>query len=85
MGNLDLSTSPGTLRRRHTGDLALAVRDDWQGKGVGTALMEGFEGSPPYSAGFVEDGSREPVSGAGPSPRDPQAPRQRGGSETILF
>ena len=26
-------------RRRHVGDLGMAVRDDWQGKGVGTALM----------------------------------------------
>lgn len=27
-------------RRRHVGDLGMCVHDDWQGKGVGTALME---------------------------------------------
>lgn len=27
-------------RRRHVGDLGMAVHDDWQGKGVGSALME---------------------------------------------
>ena len=26
-------------RRKHTGALGMAVRDDWQGRGVGTALM----------------------------------------------
>ena len=26
-------------RMRHTGRIGMAVRDDWQGKGVGTALM----------------------------------------------
>ncbi len=26
-------------RRRHAAELGMAVRDDWQGKGVGTALM----------------------------------------------
>jgi L-phenylalanine/L-methionine N-acetyltransferase len=26
-------------RRRHVAELGMAVRDDWQGKGVGTALM----------------------------------------------
>lgn len=30
---------PASLRRRHVGLLGLAVRDDWQGRGVGTALM----------------------------------------------
>jgi L-phenylalanine/L-methionine N-acetyltransferase len=25
---------------RHVGSIGMAVRDDWQGKGVGTALME---------------------------------------------
>jgi putative acetyltransferase len=28
VGNLDLSTSPCTPRRRHVGDIAMAVRDD---------------------------------------------------------
>ena len=27
-------------RRRHAGEIGMAVRDDWQGRGVGTALME---------------------------------------------
>jgi L-phenylalanine/L-methionine N-acetyltransferase len=27
-------------RRRHVGEIGMAVRDDWQGKGVGTALVE---------------------------------------------
>lgn len=40
VGNLTLhavqSSSP---RRRHTGALGMAVRDDWHGRGVGTALM----------------------------------------------
>lgn len=27
-------------RLRHTGRIGMAVRDDWQGKGIGTALME---------------------------------------------
>jgi L-phenylalanine/L-methionine N-acetyltransferase len=27
-------------RRRHSGHFGMAVRDDWQGKGVGTKLLE---------------------------------------------
>lgn len=27
-------------RRRHVGDLGMGVRDDWRGRGVGTALLE---------------------------------------------
>jgi L-phenylalanine/L-methionine N-acetyltransferase len=27
-------------RRRHSGHFGMAVRDDWQGKGIGTKLME---------------------------------------------
>lgn len=39
VGHLALSVymSP---RRRHSGHFGIAVRDDWRGKGVGTALME---------------------------------------------
>jgi len=40
VGNLDLVTYPTLWRRRHAGEIHMAVRDDWQGKGVGTALME---------------------------------------------
>ncbi len=40
VGNLDLSTKPNNPRTRHVGDIGMAVREDWQGKGIGTALME---------------------------------------------
>jgi putative acetyltransferase len=40
VGSLSLSTFPHRPRRRHVGRIAMAVRDDWQGKGVGTALMQ---------------------------------------------
>jgi L-phenylalanine/L-methionine N-acetyltransferase len=40
IGNLALVTSPTRWRMRHVGSIGMAVRDDWQGKGVGTALME---------------------------------------------
>jgi putative acetyltransferase len=40
VGNLGLHTSPNRPRRRHVGQIGMAVRDDWQGKGVGTALMQ---------------------------------------------
>ena len=39
VGNLGLTrlTRP---RRAHVGEIGMAVRDDWQGKGVGSALMQ---------------------------------------------
>jgi putative acetyltransferase len=40
VGMLGLHTQPNMPRRRHSADLGMAVRDDWQGKGVGTALMK---------------------------------------------
>jgi putative acetyltransferase len=40
VGHLGLSTFPNRPRRRHVGQIGMAVRDDWQGKGVGTALMQ---------------------------------------------
>ncbi len=40
VGNLGLETSPNRPRMRHVGSIGMAVRDDWQSKGVGTALME---------------------------------------------
>lgn len=39
VGHLGLETFTRP-RRRHVGEIGMAVRDDWQGKGVGTALME---------------------------------------------
>lgn len=40
VGQLGLHTFPHRPRRRHAGRIGMAVRDDWQGKGVGTALMQ---------------------------------------------
>ena len=40
VGDLTLDTHPTRWRRRHVGEIGVAVRDDWQGRGVGTALME---------------------------------------------
>ncbi len=40
IGQLGLHTFPNSPRRRHVGQIGMAVRDDWQGKGVGTALMQ---------------------------------------------
>jgi putative acetyltransferase len=40
VGSLGLHTYPNRPRRRHVGQIGMAVRDDWHGKGVGTALME---------------------------------------------
>lgn len=39
VGLLGLHTFPNKPRRRHAGTLGMSVHDDWQGKGVGTALM----------------------------------------------
>lgn len=39
VGNLGLETYPNRPRLRHAGAIGMAVRDDWQGKGVGSALM----------------------------------------------
>ena len=38
VGNLGLETS-NRPRVRHVGTIGMSVRDDWQGKGVGTALL----------------------------------------------
>jgi len=40
VGQLSLNTFLNHPRRKHVGQIGMAVRDDWQGKGVGTALME---------------------------------------------
>ncbi|HYO63702.1 MAG TPA: GNAT family N-acetyltransferase [Pyrinomonadaceae bacterium] len=39
VGMLGLHTFPDKPRRRHAGTLGMGVHDDWQGKGVGSALM----------------------------------------------
>jgi putative acetyltransferase len=39
VGQLDIHTFPNRPRRRHVGEIGMAVRDDFQGQGVGTALM----------------------------------------------
>lgn len=40
VGQLGLHVFPKKPRRRHAGEIGMAVRDDWQGKGVGSALLE---------------------------------------------
>ena len=39
VGMLGLETFPNRPRRRHVGRIGISVHDEWQGKGVGTALM----------------------------------------------
>src|SRR3712207_1486533 len=39
VGHLSVYLYPGP-RRRHSGHFGMAVRDDWQGRGVGTKLLE---------------------------------------------
>ena len=39
VGNAGLHSMGRSARRRHVGYIGMAVRDDWHGKGVGTALM----------------------------------------------
>ncbi len=39
VGQLGLHTAPNSPRRRHAGSIGMAVRDDWHGKGAGSALM----------------------------------------------
>jgi putative acetyltransferase len=40
VGQLDVHTALTRPRRRHVGQIGMAVRDDWQGRGVGTALLQ---------------------------------------------
>jgi putative acetyltransferase len=40
IGQLGLFALTNSPRRRHVGQIGMAVRDDWQGKGAGTALMQ---------------------------------------------
>ena len=39
-GQLGLGTNPSRPRRKHAGGIGMAVRDDFQGQGVGTALLQ---------------------------------------------
>jgi putative acetyltransferase len=39
VGTFGLHTFPARPRRHHVGVVVMSVHDDWQGKGVGTALM----------------------------------------------
>jgi len=40
VGNIGLMTQPARWLRRHAGEIGMSVRDDWQGQGIGSALME---------------------------------------------
>jgi putative acetyltransferase len=40
VGHLTLNTFPQYPRRRHAADFGMAVRDEWAGKGVGSALLQ---------------------------------------------
>ena len=40
VGQLGVDTFPNHPRRRHAAEIGMAVADDWQGKGVGSALMQ---------------------------------------------
>lgn len=39
VGMLGLHTFPSRPRRRHAATVGMAIHDEWQGKGIGTALM----------------------------------------------
>ena len=39
VGMVGVETFPGRPRRSHVGRIGICVHDDWQGQGVGTALM----------------------------------------------
>ena len=40
VGLLGIDTFPNKPRRRHAGTFGISVHDDWQGKGIGAALMK---------------------------------------------
>jgi putative acetyltransferase len=39
VGMLSVHTFPNRPRRRHAGAIGISVHEEWQGKGIGTALM----------------------------------------------
>lgn len=39
VGQLDIHTFPNTSRRKHAGTFGMGVHDDWQGQGIGKALL----------------------------------------------
>ena len=41
VGNVGLQPASRSPRRRHAGTIGMAVRDDWQRRGVGSALLVG--------------------------------------------
>ena len=40
VGHLNVHTSPDRPRRQHAGQIGMVVHDDFQGQGVGTALLQ---------------------------------------------
>jgi L-phenylalanine/L-methionine N-acetyltransferase len=40
VGHLGLGTEPNRPRRKHVGEIGMSVRDDFQGQGVGTVLLQ---------------------------------------------
>lgn len=40
VGTLSLHLNPNRPRRKHAAGIGMAVHEDWQGKGIGTALMQ---------------------------------------------
>jgi L-phenylalanine/L-methionine N-acetyltransferase len=40
VGHLGLGTKPNRPRRKHVGEIGMSVRDDFQGQGVGTVLLQ---------------------------------------------
>lgn len=39
IGHLSIHTFPNSPRRKHMASIGMGVHDEWQGKGIGTALM----------------------------------------------